>query len=30
MKIYHTEKETDFDALMIELDKQGCKWGGWR
>lgn len=26
MKIYHTEKETDFDALMIELDKQGCKW----
>ena len=26
MKIYHTETQEDFDALMIELEEQGCKW----
>ena len=26
MKIYHTETQTDYDALMIELERQGCKW----
>lgn len=26
MKIYHTEIQADYDALMVELEKQGCKW----
>ena len=26
MKIYHTETQADYDALMIELERQGCKW----
>ena len=26
MKIYHTETQADYDALMVELEKQGCKW----
>ena len=26
MKIYHTETQADYDALMAELEKQGCKW----
>ena len=30
MKIYHTETQRDFDALMIELEEQGCKWSSRR
>lgn len=26
MKIYHTETQEDYDALMGELEEQGCKW----
>ena len=26
MKIYHTETQEDYDALMAELERQGCKW----
>ena len=26
MKIYHTETQEDYDALMAELEEQGCKW----
>lgn len=26
MKIYHTETQADYDALMVELERQGCKW----
>ena len=26
MKIYHTETQRDFDALMIELEAVGCEW----
>lgn len=26
MKIYHTETQADYDALMGELEEQGCKW----
>ena len=26
MKIYHTETQADYDALMIELEEQGCEW----
>ena len=26
MKIYHTETQADYDALMVELEEQGCKW----
>ena len=26
MKIYHTETQEDFDALMVELEEEGCKW----
>lgn len=26
MKIYHTETIEDYDALMIELEEQGCTW----
>ena len=26
MKIYHTETQEDYDALMVELESQGCKW----
>lgn len=25
MKIYHTETQADYDALMVELERQGCK-----
>ena len=26
MKIYHTETQAEYDALMVELERQGCKW----
>ncbi|CAM3169292.1 hypothetical protein LALA110947_07870 [Lactococcus laudensis] len=26
MKIYHTETQEDYDALMIELEENGCEW----
>ncbi|WP_373761239.1 hypothetical protein [Jeotgalibaca porci] len=26
MKIYHTETQADYDALMVELEAQGCTW----
>ena len=26
MKIYHTETQADYDALMIELKAVGCEW----
>ena len=26
VKIYHTETQADYDALMIKLEEQGCKW----
>lgn len=26
MKIYHTETQADYDALMVKLEEQGCKW----
>ena len=26
MKIYHTETQEDYDALMIELEAVGCEW----
>ena len=26
MKIYHTETQADYDALMVELEEQGCRW----
>ena len=26
MKIYHTETQEDYDALVVELEEQGCKW----
>lgn len=26
MKIYHTETQADYDALMVELEAQGCEW----
>ena len=26
MKIYHTETQADYDALMIELEAEGCEW----
>lgn len=26
MKIYHTETQKDYDALMVELEAQGCEW----
>ena len=26
MKIYHTETQADYDALMVELEAVGCKW----
>ena len=26
MKIYHTETQADFDALMVELEAVGCEW----
>ena len=28
IKIYHTETQEDYDALMVELEEQGCKWAG--
>ena len=27
MKIYHTETQADYDALMVELKSKGCTWG---
>ena len=27
MTIYHTATQEDYDALMIELEKQGFRWG---
>ena len=30
MKIYHTETQEDYDALMVELEEQGCKWQSGR
>ena len=26
MKIYHTETQVDYDALMVELEVKGYKW----
>ncbi|ECB9434573.1 DUF3310 domain-containing protein [Listeria monocytogenes] len=26
MKLYHTETQEDYDALMVELEKEGCLW----
>ena len=26
MTIYHVETQEDYDALMIELEKEDCKW----
>ena len=26
MKIYHTKTQADYDALMVELEVQGCAW----
>ncbi|ECJ9746337.1 DUF3310 domain-containing protein [Listeria monocytogenes] len=26
MKLYHTETQEDYNALMIELEKKGCLW----
>ncbi|EDN7878481.1 TPA: DUF3310 domain-containing protein [Listeria monocytogenes] len=26
MKLYHTETQEDYNALMIELEKEGCVW----
>ena len=26
MKIYHTETQQDYDALMSELEEKGCEW----
>lgn len=26
MKIYHTETQADYDALMVELEAKGCEW----
>lgn len=28
MKIYHTKTQEDYDALMEELEKEGCLWIG--
>ena len=28
MTIYHTATKEDYDALMEELEKDGCYWGG--
>lgn len=30
MTIYHVETEEDYNALMIELEKQGFRWGSIR
>lgn len=27
MKVYHVKTQADYDALMIELEKDGCYWG---
>ena len=27
MTIYHTETEEDYNSLMVELEKQGFRWG---
>lgn len=26
MRIYHTETQADYDALMVELEAEGCEW----
>ncbi|EKS8446314.1 DUF3310 domain-containing protein [Listeria monocytogenes] len=26
MKLYHTETQEDYNALMVELEKEGCVW----
>ncbi|EAE2399400.1 TPA_asm: DUF3310 domain-containing protein [Listeria monocytogenes] len=26
MKLYHVETQEDYDALMVELEKEGCRW----
>ncbi|MBC2040766.1 DUF3310 domain-containing protein [Listeria marthii] len=26
MKLYHVETQEDYDALMVELEKEGCVW----
>ena len=26
MKVYHVETQKDYDALMAELEKDGCYW----
>ena len=26
MRIYHTETQEDYDALMVELEAEGCEW----
>lgn len=30
MKIYHTETQADYDALMIKLEEEGVVWVSWR
>lgn len=30
MKIYHTETQEDYDALMVELEAKGCVWATGR
>lgn len=25
-KIYHVKTQADYDALMVELEKEGCRW----
>ncbi|WP_376740240.1 DUF3310 domain-containing protein [Listeria innocua] len=30
MKLYHTETQEDYDALMVELEKEGCMWASGR
>ncbi|PWS22736.1 hypothetical protein DKP78_16815, partial [Enterococcus faecium] len=27
MTLYHVETEEDYDALMLELEEEGCVWG---
>lgn len=27
MRVYHTETQEDFNALMEELEREGCIWG---
>ena len=30
MKIYHTETQEDYDALMVELESKGYVWASGR